>query len=292
MTAFDLTPPKFTHAPKRVVSLVPSVTESMCELGLGHKLVGVTTFCQHPAAFTAPLPKVGGTKNPDLGTIKKLMPDLVIANVEENPREVVEALQAEGFHVWVTFPRTVRQAIDILWDLVRLFDIPQQGQTLAVLEMTYEWASLAAENTPAVSVFCPIWRDPWMTFNRDTYMHDLLRICGARNVFAARDRHYPLAADVGSAPAEAPLDRDTRYPRITLEEVAASAPEVILLPNEPYAFTVADAAAFAPYADLPAVKNQRLVPVDGSWLTWHGTRLARALAELPTLLHPPPAPGE
>jgi ABC-type hemin transport system substrate-binding protein len=277
-------PPPFGHAPQRVVSLVPSITESLFEFGLGARLVGVTDYCRYPEAATR-LPKVGGTKNPDLAAIKKLLPELIIVNQEENPRSVAEALEAAGFRVWVTFPRTVRGAIDVLWDMVRLFDIPQQGQTLSVLEMTYEWASLAAENTPPIRAFCPIWREPWMTFNHDTYIHDLLRICGAENVCADWERRYPLAADLGAAPeAEPPAERDTRYPRLTLDELNDHPPELILLPSEPYAFTDADRAAFEPYAHWPAAQNNRIVCVDGSLLTWHGTRLARALADLPALI--------
>lgn len=286
----------FTSAPSRVVSLVPSVTESLFDLGLGQSLVGVTDYCVHPAELVAGLPKVGGTKNPNLQLIKAALPDLIIANQEENRKEDIEALQAEGFKVWVTFPCTVREAIDVLWAIVRLFRVPQMGQRLSVLETSYEWSNGAAENMPPVKVFCPIWREPaqrgeagspqwWMTINRETYVHDLLRVCGAENIFADRDRLYPLAADLGQAPAmEAALERDTRYPRVTMAEVIEHAPEIILLPSEPYPFTEADLAAFEASPEIPAVQNKRVHLVDGSLLTWHGTRLALALAELPALV--------
>jgi ABC-type Fe3+-hydroxamate transport system substrate-binding protein len=286
---------KFTSAPSRVVSLVPSVTESLFDLGLGQSLVGVTDYCVHPAEFVAGLPKVGGTKNPNLQLIKAALPDLIIANQEENRKEDIEALEAEGFKVWLTFPCTVREAIDVLWAIVRLFRVPQMGQRLSVLETSYEWSNGAAENMPPVKVFCPIWREPaqrgeaapqwWMTINRETYVHDLLRVCGAENVFAERDRLYPLAADLGQAPAmEAAPERDTRYPRVTMAEVIEHAPEIILLPSEPYPFTEADLAAFEAFPEIPAVQNKRVHLVDGSLLTWHGTRLALALAELPALV--------
>lgn len=284
----------FTSAPGRVVSLVPSVTESLFDLGLGQCLVGVTDYCVHPAAQVAGLPKIGGTKKPDLQLIKAARPDLIIANQEENKKEDVEALRAEGFKVWLTFPCTVREAIDVLWAIVRLFRVPQMGQRLSVLETSYEWANGAAANMPPIKVFCPVWREPaategslrwWMTINHETYLHDLLRVCGAENVFANRDRRYPLAADLGEAAArESAPERDTRYPRVTMAEVVERVPDIILLPSEPYPFTEADLAAFDSVPDLPAVKNQRLHLVDGSLLTWHGTRLALALAELPALL--------
>jgi ABC-type Fe3+-hydroxamate transport system substrate-binding protein len=290
------------HAPSRVVSLVPSVTESLFDLGVGDRLVGITDYCLHPADRVADLLKIGGTKNPDVRKIKAILPDLIIANQEENRKEDVEALQAEGFKVWVTFPRTMREAIDLLWATIRVFRVPMMGQRLSVLETTYEWTSLAAENMTPVSVFCPIWREPrtgegpvrwWMTLNRETYMHDVLRVCGGANVFADRDRRYPLAADLGGTqlPALHP-ERDTRYPRVKPEEVAERAPEVILLPSEPYPFAEADLAAFESFPDIPAVRNNRVHLVDGSLLTWPGTRLARALADLPTLLQASPAMSE
>jgi len=289
---------RLDRAPRRVVSLVPSVTESLFDLGVGDRLVGITDYCIHPASKVTGLLKIGGTKNPDLKKIKAALPDLIIANQEENRKEDVEALQAEGFKVWVTFPRTMREAIDLLWATIRVFRVPMIGQRLSVLETTYEWASLAAENMTPVSVFCPIWREPragegpvrwWMTINRDTYTHDVLRVCGGANVFADRDRRYPLAADLGQTRAVATdPERDRRYPRVTPDEVAERAPEVILLPSEPYPFDEADLAAFAAFPEIPAVKNNRLHLVDGSLFTWPGTRLALALADLPALLQASP----
>lgn len=289
---------RLDRAPRRVVSLVPSVTESLFDLGVGDRLVGITDYCIHPASKVNGLLKIGGTKNPDLKKIKAALPDLIIANQEENRKEDVEALQAEGFKVWVTFPRTMREAIDLLWATIRVFRVPMIGQRLSVLETTYEWASLAAENMTPVSVFCPIWREPragegpvrwWMTINRDTYTHDVLRVCGGANVFADRDRRYPLAADLGQTQAVATdPERDRRYPRVTPDEVAERAPEVILLPSEPYPFDEADLAAFAAFPEIPAVKNNRLHLVDGSLFTWPGTRLALALADLPALLQASP----
>jgi len=284
----------FSHSPRRVVSLVPSVTESLIELGAGESLVGITDYCLHPAAKVADIPRVGGTKNPDLHAVKAALPDLIIANQEENRKEDLQALAAEGFKIWLTFPCTVRQAIDLLWEITKLFHRPLMGQSLAVLETGYEWASLAAPNSPSAKVFCPIWREPsaaqgapryWMTFNRQTYMHDLLGLCGGVNVFADRERRYPLAADLGAGPADAPEpERDMRYPRVTPAEVAGHAPEVILLPSEPYPFAEADLTAFEAYPGIPAVKNGHLRLVDGSLLTWPGIRLAKALSALPELL--------
>ncbi len=293
----NLTDLSLSTVPQRVVSLVPSVTGSLFDLQLGHALVGVTDFCVYPPAGVAALPKLGGTKNPDVARILALQPDLVIANQEENRPEDVAALTAAGVPVWVTFPCTTREALNVLWAIVRLFDAPQLGPTLVALERSYEITNLAAENMPPVSVFCPIWREPaasagkaawWMTANRQTYLHDVLRVCGGRNVFAARDRRYPLAADLDPARPADPSDgtRDTRYPRVTYAEILAAAPEVILLPSEPYPFADADDDELQALRGVPAVKNGRVHFVDGSLLTWPGTRLAQALADVPALLNP------
>ena len=278
------------------MSLAPSITGSLFDLGLGARVVGVTDYCVYPPDGVAALPKLGGTKNPDCARLLSLRPDLVIANWEENQRETVETLRAAGVPVWVTFPRTVRDTLDLLWALISVFETPQAGRVLDMLEKSVEWAALAAENAPPVRVFCPIWREPavdagpaawWMTINHDTYVHAVLRLCGAENIFAGRDRRYPLAADLDPAqhPADPPAPgRDTRYPRVTSAEVAALSPEVILLPSEPYPFADPDLAAFADSPEMPAVQTGRIYLVDGSLLTWPGTRLAQALAELPALL--------
>jgi ABC-type Fe3+-hydroxamate transport system substrate-binding protein len=127
----------------------------------------------------------------------------------------------------------------------------------------------------------------WRAANRDTYLSDVLRICGGLNVFADRERRYPLAADLdpaGRAPDAPAPHRDTRYPRVSPAEVAAAAPEVILLPSEPYPFADADLAAFDDFPEIPAVRQGRIFLADGAALTWPGTHLARALADLPALL--------
>jgi ABC-type Fe3+-hydroxamate transport system substrate-binding protein len=301
LQALDLDEP-----PQRVVSLVPSATASLFDLGLGGRVVGVTDFCVYPPAGVARLPKVGGTKNPDVDAILALTPDLVIANWEENREEDAAALRAAGVPVWVTFPCTAREALNLLWATIRLFDVPQAGHSLAALERSLEVTGLAAADVPAARVprvFCPIWREPrtaegpaawWMTANRATYLHDVLRVCGGANVFGERERRYPLAADLdpGHHVPDTPVPgRDTRYPRVSPEEVAAAAPDVILLPSEPYPFGAADREAWAAWPEVPAVRNGRIHLVDGSALTWAGTRLALALAELPALLFPTEAGG-
>jgi len=279
----------FTHPPQRVVSLVPSMTESLFDLDLGKSLVGITDYCLPPTGAAGRLTRVGGTRSPDVEAITGLKPDLVIANMEENSKPAVEALERAGLKVWVTFPRTVQQALELLWALVGLFRVKEPVAKIKALENSLEWTERAAQEQRPARVFCPIWAGEehrWlMTFNRDTYAHDLLARCGGENVFAGRERRYPVAADLGEAEPEPAAGRDTRYPRVTLEEIRQAAPEVILFPSEPYAFGQPQVQQLTKLLQsTPAVQNGRVHQVDGSLITWHGTRLGRALAELPGLL--------
>lgn len=275
-----------SEPPQRVVSLVPSVTESLFDLGVGDRLVAITDYCVHPASKVATLPRIGGTKNPDIERIIALRPDLVIVNVEENRKEDADALEAAGIPVWVTFPKTVREAFNLLWNIMHVFDEPNMVEGVRAMEWTADW--LERMDNPPCRVFVPIWYDPLMTFNADTFAHDLLRVCGAENVFAERERQFPLKADLGQAAPLASDDpraagRDTRYPRVTLAEVEAAQPDVILLPSEPFEFTEEHIAVFAAL-DVPAARSGRIHLVDGSLITWHGTRIARSLSIIPNLL--------
>jgi len=274
--------------PRRVVSLVPSLTESLFDLELADRLIACTDYCIHPAAGVARLPKVGGTKNPDIQRIIGLRPDLVLMNSEENRREDADALRAAGITVWATEPRTVWDAVQLLWLLMDVFEDAHMTYRVRTLEIAYEQTRRYMTAGRMVRAFVPIWRDPWMTFNADTYLHDLLYTCGAENVFAERERQFPLAADLGQAEPLPPDDRrvvgrDTRYPRITLEEVVAAQPELVLLPSEPYAFGESDMAEIAAL-DIPAARNKHIYLFDGSYLTWHGTRLSKALITLPPIV--------
>jgi ABC-type hemin transport system substrate-binding protein len=285
----------FAQAPRRVVSLVPSMTETLFDLGAGGAVVGITEFCRPPEEDRARLGVVGGTKSVDVQAVIDLKPDLVVANQEENTREAVEALEAAGMPVWVTFPRSVDDAVQVLWAVVRLFRLTHAQSKIQTLELTMTWTARAAAAETPVRVFVPIWEGEgdgrsrwWMTFNRSTYVHDVLAVCGAWNVFADRDRRYPLAADLGQAPEEVQGERDTRYPRVTSQEIVERSPDLILLPSEPYAFNESDVLRMAEtLRGCPAADRGRIRTIDGSLLTWHGTRLGRALAELPALIRPP-----
>jgi ABC-type Fe3+-hydroxamate transport system substrate-binding protein len=277
----------FDNPPNRVVSLVPSMTDSLIELGLGEFLVGVTDFCV--LKDESAIRRVGGTKSPELETILSLQPDLVIANMEETSKQSVEALEAKGLHVWVTFPKTVQDAISVLRAIMDLFRVKDSVERITTLEMAVDWTKRAASEP--VKVFCPIWHEPeqgWMmAFNQETYAHDVLKHCGGDNVFANRERLYPLAADLGQANAEPAGERDTRYPRVSLGEITAADPAVILLPSEPFKFDEEHVRQLADQLpEIKAVLDKRIHLVDGRLITWHGTRLGHALAELPEFLLP------
>jgi ABC-type Fe3+-hydroxamate transport system substrate-binding protein len=280
--------------PQRVVSLVPSITESLFDLNLGARVVGVTDYCTRPAESVARLPKVGGTKNPDLEKILALHADLVMMNSEENRLEDAEAITGAGIAVWASQPNTVLEAFNLLWSIMDTFEEPKMVPRVRLIENQYDWVWGMTKSTTPRRVFAPIWKDPYMTFNAHTFAHDLLRVCGGVNTFADRDRLYPLAADLGQQ-SPLPADdrrvqgRDTRYPRLSLEEIIAAQPEVILLPNEPYLFTESDVQFFRTL-DIPAAKTGEIHLIDGSLLTWHGTRIAFALQDLPTLINAKPDP--
>ena len=282
----------FTTSPRRVVSLVPSMTESIFDLGFGNSLVGITEYCIYPEGKLLHLPRVGGPKNPDINKILSLNPDLVITNQEENPESLVEELERAGIRVWVTFPKTVRQAVDLLWVLVGIYQDHSAALRLETLEVTLDWAESALSEHEPWQYFCPIWFEStqnvepwWMTFNHDTYMNDVLRLMGGVNVFSSRIRKYPIEADLGLMDAEDPGKRDVRYPRLANAEILSADPQVILLPNEPYKFGTKELRLVQEtFNTTSAVKEEKVVLVEGSLLSWHGTRLARALVDLPVML--------
>ena len=281
----------FISPPKRVVSLVPSMTESIFDLGAGEYLVGITDLCLVPEDAAHRLVRLGELKSPQITKVIDLAPELVIANQEENRLEDVEAIEEAGLRVWVTFPQTIEEAIKILWVLVRLFHVEGLSSSrIRTLEVTVEWTTHAAHGRPPVRVFCPlgggesVYGHWWITFNRETYAHNLLSCCGGLNIFADRTRCYPLEADLGQASAEDPGKRDTRYPRVTPDEVIALAPEVILLPAVGSTGDVQYVQLTELLVNTPAVLDGRVHQIDNRLISWHGTRLAKSLAEIPTYL--------
>lgn len=281
----------FGAAPSRVVSLVPSDTFTVAALGCAATLVGRTDYCELPADVVAKVPSVGGTKNPRVDAVLALEPDLVLANQEENTQGDLEALAQAGVRVLVAFPRTVAQGAAHLARLARVFRVERDAPVRELVGGAYdalrraEAARTAGEAAP-LRTFCPIWMEPLMTVHEDTYISDALRLAGAENVFATRRRRYPLAADLGRRAAlegEAVEGRDTRYPRVTWEEVVAADPELVLLPDEPHPFTDDDAARFAAL-DVAAARSANVVRTPGKDVCWHGAWAATGLDRLRALV--------
>jgi ABC-type Fe3+-hydroxamate transport system substrate-binding protein len=229
----------------RVVSLVPSLTESVAVTRL-EALAGATIWCSHPTDLD--VPRVRGTKNPDLRAIAALEPDVVLANQEENRRTDVERLRAAGIPVWVTVIRTLDEAFQ---SLRRMF-------TDGLGWPEPDWLGQARDTWrepppgPPVRAAIPIWRDPWMVIGSATFAGDLAARLGLDNVYG---------------------DHAERYPHVSLDDVAAREPELIVLPDEPYAFGPADGPEMFP--------GRRVALVEGRSLTWYGPSLVTAR---PTLL--------
>ncbi len=279
----------FNVPPKRVVSLVPSDTLTLAELGCGAALVGRTDYCELPEDLVRGVPSLGGTKNPRLDDLCDLAPDLVLANKEENTKADLEKLVARGVRVFIAFPTRVSQGIAHMARLARVFHVEGDPKVRELVRAGYAMLREAeAERTTRVPLrtFCPIWMDPLMTINDATYIGDALDLAGAANVFAERQRRYPLAADLGERaplPPEKVLGRDTRYPRVTLAEVVARAPELVLLPDEPHPFSEEDARVFLGQ-DTPAARRGAVVRASGKDVCWYGSRAVSGIPRLRALI--------
>lgn len=247
----------FPHPPQRVVSLVPSDTHSMIALGVGDRLVGRTTYCEHGDG----IPTVGGTKDVNVEAVLALEPNLIIANQEENTRTALEKL-AERSTVLVSLPRRVDEGIAHLARLARIMSLAQEPAVKELIKRGYE---LPKPQPARVRAFVPIWMDPLMTMNAETFGSDVLARVGVENVFGDRMRLYPLAADLGKMLPQDSAGRDVRYPRVTLDEVKARGADVMLLPDEPYVFTEADEALFR-----EVLPNAKVIRVSGKDLFWYG----------------------
>jgi ABC-type Fe3+-hydroxamate transport system substrate-binding protein len=246
---------------RRIVSLVPSLTETLFDLGAGERVIARTDYCIHPADQLVTIPSVGGPKSPDLTAILALQPDLILMDRDENRQADAQALMSAGAQVFVTYPQTVQATLDLLWDLAALLHLTTRaGPSIQTIARAYDRTRDVTASWPTVRVFCPIWRDPWMTFSAETYPNDLLCACGAKNILAKHSQ---------------------RYAQITLDEVAERHPQLILLPNEPFAFSTADAADIHTHAGLSKIPIRH---IDGTLLFWPGTRLAQALDQIPPLL--------
>jgi iron complex transport system substrate-binding protein len=240
----------------RIVSLCPSITDSVFALGKGAHLVGRTKFCVQPRGQIEAVERVGGTKNPKLDRILALAPDLVLMNEEENRREDAEALRAAGIRVVASFARDVLGAAQSLRELGAVIGAPEAAERLAE-EIE---AHAAARASPSATFLYLIWRDPLMTVAPGTYVDSLLTVAGGRNVITAPEPRYPAI----DAALLARADR-------------------ILLASEPFPFAERHLAELAAATGIPA---HRFARVDGELLSWHGAKTLAGLAYAREVLRP------
>jgi ABC-type Fe3+-hydroxamate transport system substrate-binding protein len=248
------------HVPqpvRRVVSLVPSLTDLCFELEAGDRVVGVSDVCSEPRGKLDGIPRVGGEKRPSLEAIRALRPDLVLANKEENRRQDVDRLRDSGIAVFVSHPRTVDEGAELSLALGGLLGAAPRARALAAeIRRARAAARQRGLAAPVVAVVF-VWRDPFMTISGDTYGHDVLACIGGQNPFAGSSQ---------------------RYPKVTLEAVARQRPRLILLPDEPYAFSDRDAEQVR-----GAIPGATVVRCPGRPLFWHGPR-AREIPALASLV--------
>ncbi len=241
---------KFAFPPRRIVSLVPSQTELLFDLGLSEQIIGVTKFCIHPLNNK---PRIGGTKKLHLDQIRQLQPDLIIANKEENEQEQVFRLMKD-FPVWVTDVHDLDTALEMIAQVSAITDRAEKGlQICAAIKTAFEQLPFAVLQKKALQTVIPpkvayfIWKDPWMVAGGDTFISAMLEKCGFGNVFKNR----------------------TRYPVISLEELKDTGCQLVLLSSEPFPFKETHFSFF---------KDHPVQLVDGEMFSWYGSRILRAAA--------------
>lgn len=245
----------------RLVSLCPSLTELLHDLGAGAEVVGRTRFCVHPSPWVDGIERVGGTKNPKIDRIIELLPDLVVMNEEENRREDADALRLAGVRVLSALPRTIDETAQMVREIGAAIGRAEAGERIAGdIIARAERVREASRSAPVISYAYLIWRAPWMTINDDTFISTLLALPRGRNVFGA----HP-----------------TRYPTITIEELRVASPDVVFLSSEPYPFSGVHAAEVA--HEL-GIEEERVVLCDGEMLSWHGSRTPAGIDYAESLL--------
>ncbi len=233
----------------RIISLVPSLTELLFDLGLSDKIIGRTRFCIHPFGQVSNVSIIGGTKNPNIEKIRDLKPDLVIANKEENRKEDVELIR-EFCEVLVTEIDTVADAAKWMHKIGIKLGRAHESETIfgQIIKIIPTLSSLESISTAYF-----IWKDPWMTVGHDTYIHDVMKLFGLENVFGDK----------------------TRYPETTLVELSEIKPRLVLLSSEPYPFKEKH------IQELKLVlPDSNIELIDGEWFSWYGSRMVPSFKKL------------
>lgn len=238
----------------RIVSLCPSLTELVFDLGLGDALVGRTKFCVHPTGRVDAVEKVGGTKNPKLERVIELAPDLVLMNDEENRKEDATALAAAGLRIHSSMPRTPAETAAMVRSIGFALARSREAELIAAdIERRADRVRRDAVRYPPVRYACLIWRDPIMTISDDTFIAGLLSLAGGQNVFATQSDRYPV---------------------ISAADLHHADPLLILLPNEPFPFQDKHVEELVTLTRLP---RDRFRLADGELLSWHGSRTPRGI---------------
>jgi ABC-type Fe3+-hydroxamate transport system substrate-binding protein len=239
--------------PRRIISVVPSQTELLFHLGLREEVVGITKFCVHPAEWFKSKNRVGGTKQLNMDAIRKLEPDLIIANKEENVRQQVEELAAR-FPVWVSDVNDLPSALDMIRQVGAITGRATLAHQIAK-DVEHAFEHIPSPLQPLKAAYL-IWREPWMLVGGDTFIHQMMLRAGFDNAFAHR----------------------ARYPEVTIEEIRASGCEVVLLSSEPYPFRQKHVEELQ--KELP---GKKVLLVDGEMFSWYGSRLKEAPAYFASL---------
>jgi ABC-type Fe3+-hydroxamate transport system substrate-binding protein len=236
------------NAPKRIISLVPSQTELLFDLGLNDKVLGITKFCVHPEGWYRTKKRIGGTKQLHIDEIKALTPDLIIANKEENVRDQIEEL-AKDFPVWISDVNNLDSALSMITGIGEITSRkPQAKEIIHQIQTTF--SQLPAISVKPTTCYL-IWKDPFMTVGGDTFINDMLKYAGFQNVF----------------------ENQKRYPELTFENLKAFNCNVILLSSEPYPFKESHVKELQ--SVLP---DTTMILVDGEMFSWYGSRLIKAPA--------------
>ena len=244
---------KVNFPPKRIISLVPSQSELLFDLGLNEEVVGITKFCIHPIDKFATRTKVGGTKKLKIDVIRALQPDLIIGNKEENTKSEIELLSAE-FPVWMSDITNLEDSIQAIEQIGQLVDrSPEASYLNHLIQAGFtDLQTLALSKQVNKSVAYIIWKDPYLAAGRTTFIDDILRKIGLTNVVS-----------------------QSRYPEITLAQLQASNCELVFLSSEPYPFKTQHLEEIQ-----SALPHATVMLVDGEMFSWYGSRLVKAVEYL------------
>ena len=236
----------------RIVSLVPSITELLCELGLVGQLVGRTGFCIHPRAVVEQIPKIGGTKDVNIEKIRKLAPTHLVVNIDENEKPTVEQLAEFVPNIVVTHPLKPRDNLDLARLMGGIFGKEREAESwCAAFEAEYAALNALPKTAKRTVLYC-IWQDPWMSISRDTY----------------------IAAMLAELDWDVPMLGEARYPAFSWSDALVSGLDAVLLSTEPYRFTEAHADALEKQLGIPVFL------VDGEMMSWYGSRALAGLRYL------------